>query len=318
MHRSRAAVKHILDSHDRVTLVRGAAGVGKTTLLKEAIEAIEENGTKVFAFAPTAKASRGVLKDEGFTDATTLATLFKDKRLQQRVRGQLIWVDEAGLMDARSTGELFTLAEKLDARILLSGDRKQHGSVGRGDMLRLLEEEAGCKPADVAEIQRQSGDYKLAIKALSEGKSTEGFNRLDKLGWIKQVPDDERYKQLAADYVEAVKAGKTCLVVSPTHAEGDRTTARIRETLKSIKTLGKQEHTFRVLQNANLTEAERGDAVNYLPGDVLQFHQNAKGYKRGERVEESGQALPLGQAHRFTVFRAQPATRQGRLDQDYP
>jgi conjugative relaxase-like TrwC/TraI family protein len=299
----RAAVKHILESHDRVTLVRGAAGVGKTTLLKEAVEAIEENGTKVFPFAPTAQASRGVLQDEGFKDANTLATLFKDKRLQQRARGQLIWVDEAGLVDTKTMGQLFDLAEKLDTRILLTGDRKQHHSVARGDMLRLLEEEAGCTPADVAEIKRQSGDYKLAVKALSEGRTAEGFNRLDKLGWIREAPEDERYKLLADDYVNTVTDGKTCLVVAPTHAEGDRTTARIRETLKSLKKLGKQEHTFRVMQNANLTEAERGDALNYLPGDVLQFHQNAKGYKRGDRVEVADAPLPLDQANRFTVFR---------------
>ena len=37
----RKAVEHILESHDRVILLRGAAGVGKTTLLQEAVEGIE-------------------------------------------------------------------------------------------------------------------------------------------------------------------------------------------------------------------------------------------------------------------------------------
>ena len=35
------------------------------------------------------------------------------------------------------------------------------------------------------------------------------------------------------------------------------------------------------LHNSNLTEAERADDVNYLPGDVLEFHQNAKGFRKG-------------------------------------
>jgi ATP-dependent exoDNAse (exonuclease V) alpha subunit len=60
---------------------------------------------------------------------------------------------------------------------------------------------------------------------------------------------------------------------------------------------------------ANLTEAERGDAINYLPGDVLQFHQNAKGFKRGQRVVvDDAKTLPLDQASRFQAFRSRSLT----------
>jgi hypothetical protein len=34
----------------------------------------------------------------------------------------------------------------------------------------------------------------------------------------------------------------------------------------------------------NLTEAERTDYASYEAGEVIQFHQNSKGFKRGERV----------------------------------
>jgi ATP-dependent exoDNAse (exonuclease V) alpha subunit len=60
---------------------------------------------------------------------------------------------------------------------------------------------------------------------------------------------------------------------------------------------------------AHLTEADRGDAINYRPGDVLQFHQNAKGFTRGQRVVVDGvQKLPLDQADRFDVFRSRSLT----------
>ena len=62
----RRAVRHVLESRDRVTLIRGAAGVGKTTMMQEAVEAIEANGNRVFTFAPSADASRGVLAFGGF------------------------------------------------------------------------------------------------------------------------------------------------------------------------------------------------------------------------------------------------------------
>ena len=54
---------------------------------------------------------------------------------------------------------------------------------------------------------------------------------LDKLGWIKEVPDSERNQQLAEAYLASLPRGRktasssTALVVSPTHAEGDRITA---------------------------------------------------------------------------------------------
>jgi conjugative relaxase-like TrwC/TraI family protein len=297
------AVKYIVESHDRIMLVRGAAGVGKTTLMQEAVEAIEARGTKVFAFAPSADASRGTLREAGFKDADTVARLLLDEKLQQQIAGQLIWIDEAGLLGTKTMAHVFALAEKLDARVLLSGDRHQHGSVERGAALRLLEEEAGLVPAEVKEIQRQSGTYKAAVKALAEGQAAEGFKRLDALGWVREIPVEERYRRLAADYVEAVADKKAALVVSPTHAEGDRITAEIRRALRDTGKLGNDGRTFCTFENANLTEAERGDKVNYQPGDVLIFHQNAKGFTRGDRVTVGeGRELPVSHAARFQLF----------------
>jgi conjugative relaxase-like TrwC/TraI family protein len=300
------AVRHIVESHDRTIVVRGAAGVGKTTLMQEAVEAIEGAGTKVFAFAPSSDASRNTLRDAGFKDADTVARLLVDENLQQQVAGQLIWVDEAGQLGMNAMAKVFALAEKLDARVLLSGDRRQHGSVERGAALRLLEEDAGLVPTEVKEIKRQAGGYKEAIKALSEGHVAEGFKRLDDLKWVRELPDRERERQLADDYLQSLAEGKTALVVSPTHAEGNRITTAIRDVLRKKGKLKADERTFRVLENANLTEAERTDSVNYLPGDILVFHQNAKGgFTRGQKVTvEHGAALPLDQAARFQMFQA--------------
>jgi conjugative relaxase-like TrwC/TraI family protein len=297
------AVKHIVESRDRIMIVRGAAGTGKTTLMQEAVEAVEASGTKVFAFAPSADASRGTLRDAGFKDADTVARLLIDEKLQRQAAGQLIWIDEAGLLSMRDVSEVFALADRLDARILLSGDRRQHGSVNYGAPLKLLEEQAGLVPAEVKEIQRQSGAYKEAVKALSDGRAAEGFRRLDELGWIREISTADRYRQLAADYVETVLAGKQALVISPTHFEKDRLSAEIRRELKDKGKLGGDEREFTVLENANLTEAERRDKVNFGPRDVICFHQNAKGFTRGDRVSVKNQReLPLDQAKRFQLF----------------
>lgn len=298
----RKAVEHVLHSTDRVIIIRGAAGVGKTSMMQEATEGIERHGKKVFAFAPSARASRGVLREKGFAEADTLARLLKDEKLQQNIRGQVIWIDEAGMVGTRTMAQAFSLAEKLDARIVLSGDRYQHGSVERGAALRLLEEEAGLIPAEIKEIMRQKDDYKRAVSALSEGRVGEGFQRLDDMGWVREVATAERYKALANDYVDAIAAGESALVVSPTHLEAERCTNEIRSGLKRAGTLGQNERRFLTLESTNLTEAERADAVNFSAGDVLVFHQNAKGFKKGERLTVGVGPVPTSEAARFQSF----------------
>ncbi len=306
----RAAVQHVLSSRDRVILVRGAAGVGKTSAAQETVEAIEANGKQVFAFAPSADASRGVLREKGFENADTVARLLVDERLQRQLAGQVMFIDEAGLLGSKTMSRVFDLADQLDCRVILQGDTAQHRSVERGTPLMQLEEQAGLKPASIKEIQRQKGAYKEAVRALSEGRITEGFDRLDKLNWIKEVPDGERYRDMAADYVDTIGAGQSCLVVSPTHSEGNRITAEIRRLLQEKGKLDKDEREFTTFSIVQLTAAERGDAANYRDDDVLIFHQNARGgYRRGQRVKASGRAaVPVDQAERFQVFR-QSTTR---------
>ena len=313
----RAAVDHVLASRDRVTLLRGAAGTGKTTLAREAVRRLEAAGHRVHGFAPSAEASRGVMRSEGFADAETVARLLVDERLQERVSGGVLWVDEAGLLGVRQTAKLFDVAERRGCRLVLVGDTRQHASVERGDALRLLETEAGLKPAEVTAVVRQSGDYRQAVELLASGDAAGGFDRLDTLGAIRQVADQgARHTQLAADYLDATAAGRSVLVVSPTHAEGKAVTASIRAALRGRGDLASEDREVVRLRSLNLTEAQRRDAGSYAAGQVVQFHQNAPGFKRGEQltvVEDAGgltarrgdgstTALPLEHAARFGVF----------------
>ena len=297
------AVRHVLGSRDRVVLIRGAAGTGKTSIMQETVKALESNGQQVFTFAPSADASRGVLREECFENADTVSSLLINEKLQEEIRNQVIWIDEAGLLSTQSTAKVFDLAEKLNARVILSGDRAQHGSVERGAALKLLETDAGLIPANIQEIQRQKGKYKEAVSALSAGRTAEGFEQLDRIGWIKEIGEDERYKAIAHDYLSTINQRKTALVIAPTHKEGRIITNEIRKELKESNRLGKVDHIYNTLENVNLTEAQRADPINYSRGDVLVFHQNARGYTRGQRVVVGDAPLPLDQANRFQVFR---------------
>ena len=339
------AIRKVLGSHDRVIAIRGGAGTGKTTLMREVvagigevIAGIQESGHGIHAFAPTAEASRGVLRREGFANANTVEHLLVNERLQQQIKGQVLWVDEAGLLGARTMNRLFAVAEKQNCRVILTGDTKQHAAVERGDALRTLEQYGGIAPIEIAKIQRQRvheglepveiTDYREVVKALSKGKAVKAFDRLQKMGAVAEfdidVTADQRFRTIANDYLQA-REGKnlkgkrnSVLAVSPTHAEGDAVTTHIRDGLKQAGTIGALDTTFTRLVNLGWTEAQRQDAVMYEAGQTVQFSQNVKGgFKRGSRYTvvdaddtavtvcgEDGiaHALPLASAEHFSVY----------------
>ncbi len=285
----RAAARHLLTSRDQVMAIRGVAGAGKTTLMQDAVKAIEAKGLKVFAFATSADASRATLREAGFAGADTIAHLLLNEKLQRQVRGQVIWIDEAGLVGVRDLWRIMEIAGP-STRVILTGDTAQHAPVARGDAFRLLQKHAGLRVAEVTEIRRQEiEDYKKAIEAISKGDLRGGFRKLEALGAFVEIEDKaERHRELALDYLALGKGGSFPLVVSPTHAESAEVTAAIRTARREAGQLG-PERTVRQLHNLQWEEAERLLPENYRAGLVVQFHQNAKGVKRGEAFKVLGQ-----------------------------
>lgn len=290
----RDAIRHVWTSRDRVTSILGGAGSGKTTLLQEVVRGLEEKGLGVRAFAQSADASRGVLRSEGFKHADTIYNLLQNEKHHDAIRNGVIVIDEAGLVDSRTMGEVFDLAKEQNARVLLVGDTRQHQSVARGDAMRLLRDEAGIVPAEVTEIMRQTGSYKDAVKAISDGDTAQGFAVLDQLDAIEEVGNDVRHERLAGDYCSAINAGKSALVVSPTRAEGQRVTDEIRGRLKRTGKLMQDEKTIKRLDDRRLSTPQKQDQAQYQVGDVVVFHKAARNYRRGESVPlHSMQGKPL-------------------------
>jgi conjugative relaxase-like TrwC/TraI family protein len=276
------AVRHVLMTPNRVSIIRGRAGTGKTTLMKEAVSLMEKVNKRVILVAPTSQASRGVLREEGFKDATTVASLLQDKELQSSLTHNVLWVDEAGLLGTRDMTALLSLATQKNARLILSGDTRQHASVIRGDALRILNTVAGIKSAEVSRIYRQkNGAYREAVQALSDGKMKQAFDKLDSINAIKTVDPLKPNELLVDDYFTAIKKGKSALIISPTHKQGDAVTDAVRAKLRAEKKIGKKEVNLTRYINLNLTEAEKQDPRHYKSGAILYMTQNGKGIKRG-------------------------------------
>jgi ATP-dependent exoDNAse (exonuclease V) alpha subunit len=112
------AVKTLLESTDRVCALRGIAGTGKTFTLQEVQRGINASGGTVIACAPTTSAA-GVLRADGFANATTLADLLKNAESVHggRLHGATFLVDEAGIASARQGSELCDLVRRHNARL---------------------------------------------------------------------------------------------------------------------------------------------------------------------------------------------------------
>lgn len=326
----KAAVTHLLNSPDKTMIVIGRAGTGKTTLLSEAKRGIEENGGKLHAFAPSTDAVN-VLRSEGFK-ANTLASLLKSEKAQKQLYHSVILIDEAGMVGTQDMKKVLEIANKRYARVILSGDPKQIGSVRRGDALALMESHAGLKPAVVREIQRQKPDeYRQAASHLNEGRIREGYKMLDQLGWVHEVGDEDRTKALAKAYLEATRIKKsngrfqTAIVVSGTHKEANEVSREIRAGLKAQGRLDQEDRMFSRLAPIHLSDAAKRDPARYERGQIVQFHTAFPGetlhpsIQKGEKLailgrgsggkviarDELGRrfALPFKAAKHFSVYR---------------
>lgn len=316
------AAKALLGSEDQVVLMRGAAGTGKTTLMKYVVEEIERTHYgQVFVTAPTIDAA-DMLKEEGFAEAQTIQRLLVNKREHSRLKNGVLWLDESGLLGTIGMSEVFALAEEQNARVILTGDEKQHRSVLRGSPLWLLKM-GGVESIQLTEIRRQAGEYKRIVHRISEGEYCGAFEDLDRKGWVKEMETTDAHQEIAREFRRMIIAkGSTVkhrpLAISPTHKEKDELTKAIRTELFHARWLSGEDRTFECLESLEFSEAERKLLSSYQEGRVVQFFQHMEGFKAGTRatvdsIDETGnvwmkqegsskRALNLEQSDRFDVF----------------
>ncbi len=136
----------------RLLVIEGAAGAGKTTTLAAARDVLAMQDRRLVVVTPTLKAAR-VAEQQVGTDAFSAAWLTHqhgyrwdedghwsrvDTRPEGRARllpGDVLLVDEAGMLDQDTARALLTIADQAHARVAFVGDRHQLPAVGRGGVL---------------------------------------------------------------------------------------------------------------------------------------------------------------------------------------
>jgi conjugative relaxase-like TrwC/TraI family protein len=280
-----SVVRAVLASRSRVTLFQGDAGTGKTTCLRTIVAAIERSGSPVFGCAPSAGAT-DVLRRELTPSAETLQQLLVNPQLQSSLRGHVIVVDEAGLLSVREMHGLCRLAEERQCRLLLVGDIKQHSSVEAGDALRCLQQYAHLPAARLSTIRRQTDfRYRAAVAHLARGDAYASFNAFTRLGAVHECRNPRQLLALAAeDYVQTVRAGKSCLVISPVWSEIHRFTEEVRTRLRHAGVLRDRDVQLTAVVPLKWTREERRRPENYRTGDILTFFRDTRAFARHEQA----------------------------------
>ena len=235
------------------------------------------------AVAPTRSAVEELHK-VGFRDAVTVSRLLEDETAQAALRHRVLIVDEAGMISGRQMEGILRLAEQQQARIVFSGDTRQIQSVEASDALRILERESQMKSASLTGVQRQThAQYRDAIQTLRQTPD-QGFEKLDRLGAVREVSFAERGRAVAHLYREmTADPSRRVLVVAPTHEEIDRVTHAIRNDLSERGYLG-QSVTMDRYVSLQWTNAQKRDLSNYSEGQILLIHLASRGMEKHEAL----------------------------------
>ena len=286
----RKVLAHVLTSPDRFTGFRGLAGSGKSTALVELARALCHRGYDSVFCAPTASAADTLRKEVSYLAKTmTLQKLLADPNAQSRLSpGSVIVLDEAGAVGLDDMVKLFELARLKDCRVIMSGDTGQHASVPRGDALRILEQYSNYRFSELTTIRRQKPEAFRQVVELAAAKQTDkAFAKLMELGAVSEASTDDGqlYQKAAHAYLSATKQGRSALLVSPTWAEIEAVTEKVREALKTDGVISKNDEAVTVFDSLSWTEAQKKNAGQYEPGQRLRFIRKTRKFDRGETVE---------------------------------
>ncbi len=285
------ALAALLANINLVSVFSGGAGTGKSFVLRELVGQIRAGGRGVVVLAPQRQQVLDMERD-GFPSPLTVASFLQKKELQE---GTVVIVDEAGQIGGKPMLELLRLVSERNARLILSGDTRQHGAVEAGDALRAIEKHSGVRPVELTNIRRQNPalaksieerkhikEYRLAVEEARDGRFRESFERLDKLKTIESCTLADKHEKLTARYLELVKDHQSTVVVSQSWNEIHQVNDAIRTALKNEKLIGEAETTVTAFQPVDLTDAQKRDVRSYDANTVLVFNRDVRGFKAGQ------------------------------------
>ncbi len=242
---TQAVVVGSLAGDGPLVVVEGAAGAGKTTALRSVQHLLSQQGHRLMVVTPTLKAAEVAAAETG-AEGHSAAWLIHQHGWRwdadghwtrqpnpaphaeaQLGAGDLLLVDEAGMLDQDSARALLTIADETGARVALVGDRHQLPAVGRGGVLDHAV--AWAHPTAVVRLEKVHRFVEPGYAALSlrmrTGENPGGvFDALHRRGQVViHASEVERTVVLS----DAGSAGQ--LVIADTREQVAELNAAIRE-----------------------------------------------------------------------------------------
>ena len=276
------AAEKLLSSRDFLSVFRGGAGTGKSFTLRHVRDALVAVGKNVVVLAPQNQQVQDLAKD-GFQAQTVSSFLAGTVELDEN---SVVIADEAGQVGGEDMAQLLAKVKTAGARMILSGDTRQHGSVARSSALMAIQKYASPFTAELSgefAIQRQQVQaYRQAVAAAETGDTVRAWELLESLGSIRDTTIAGRTADAASLYLEKMQSGGTVLLVSQTNSEVDALNLAVRQKLIESGKLDPATQINReTLRALDLTQAEKEKSRSYPENAVVLLNRKVGRHQAG-------------------------------------
>ncbi|SIO87421.1 putative TraA-like conjugal transfer protein [Nocardiopsis sp. JB363] len=222
-----AAVYGILTSGRRIDVLEGYAGTGKSYTVSRLAELWREmTGGNVVGLT-TAQSAAQVLQDEGLDRAFNIAKWIKNGA--RLAPGQLVLVDESSMVTTTHMTQIQQAADKVGAKILLTGDSEQLAAPGAGGLMRQLVAEQGS--FKLSRVYRFKADWEKDASVRLRAGDEDVLSVYDEHGRLRGGTREEMEQGAVDAYVADHLSGKESLLLTATNGRAHELAGRIREEL---------------------------------------------------------------------------------------
>ena len=286
----------------------GAAGAGKTSSTRLAVNAIEASGGRVVGMAPTAAAA-AVMREEMGIEADTVDKILSDWKNGAALNlqaGDVLLVDEAGMVSTPKFQQILQLAQERGALVRALGDYRQLSAVGSGGALRLVDREVGAAHLD--ELFRfKNPDEAAATLALREPPlvgADAPFDWYKDQGRVVAGESDVMIEQVFTAWREDTTAGKQSIMIASTN-----------ETVGKLNDLAQAHAMERGHVHPEHGSVRLHNEARAHVGDVVVTRQNARrlAVNSGQDFVKNGDLWRVAQVHDNGAMTVQHLEHGGKV-----